>query len=535
MKLLLKNGKIYQSKENFTDALYIEDGVIVLDGREALAMEKWLSSHEIMDLLGKTVVPGFNDAHLHFHQTGLALETVNLYGSSSVSEVIERGKKFLVNLSEDQPLVGRGFNQDYFHEKVLPNRMDLDQISTERPVIFTRACSHLAVVNSLALEMLFGNDPLPSVSGGSIDLGEDGKPNGIFRENSILLLDALYEEETEERILSRLKNAARAALKEGLTSLQVNDLWMDSPSAEAMEKAFERFTREEDSVRIYHQLYFRDPKTFEERILTGWDRSSNAYNRYGLLKMYADGSLGARTAYMRKPYADDPSTLGMPTMSEESLVAFMSLAERNGIQMAIHVIGDAALEMVLNCYEKTILEGNPHRHGLIHVQITDIPLLQRIRKLNLLVYAQPIFIHNDLHIVKDRVGEEMASTSYAFGKMEELGIKVAYSTDSPIESLSVMDNLHCAVNRQDLNGYPLEGYYPAQRVDRSTALDNATLVPAYASFEEDRKGRLQKGYYADLVVLSAPYFDVDASEIRNIKVEKTMINGRIIYDKSNPE
>lgn len=533
MRLLLKNGKIYQNRDIFTPALYIENGVILSVGEKAMDMESGLSLHEVEDLHGKTVVPGFNDAHLHFYQSGLALSTVNLYGSSSVDEVINRGKEYMSSspLSKS-PIVGRGFNQDYFTDKRLPTRHDLDEVSTDRPVIFTRTCSHLAVINTKALDMLNLSHPIPDISGGQMDMGPDGRPNGIFRENAIRLLDSLLENVTVERILTHIRAAAENALKEGLTSLQVNDIWLDSAEAEMMEEAYRRFTREEKSIRIYHQIHIEKPETFQLRIKSGWDKSESPFLRYGLLKMYADGSLGARTAFMRKPYADDPSTRGIATMSEESLMEFICLAEKNNIQTAIHVIGDGALERVLDCYEKIIKEGNPNRHGLIHVQITDRPLLERIKKLNLSVYAQPIFLHNDMHIVEDRVGKDLAETSYAFGTMEKMGIKVAYSTDAPIEKFHVMENLHAAVNRQDLNLYPEKGYHRSECVDRSAAMDNVTLNAAYMSFEEDRKGRLIPGFYADLVILDKPYFDVEPSKIKDIKVEKTMVNGQYLYVRS---
>ncbi|HCW73134.1 MAG TPA: amidohydrolase [Clostridiaceae bacterium] len=530
MRLLLKNGKIYQTRNNFTHALYIENGVIVSTGQEAMKTEQDLSPHEVEDLHGKTVVPGFNDAHLHFYQSGLSLSTVNLYDSSSVEEVIRRGTDYLSMQPESsKPIVGRGFNQDHFTEKRLPDKRDLDKVTTDRPVIFTRTCSHLAVINSKALDMLDLSNPLPEVSGGQIDIGPDGKPNGIFRENAIRLLDSLLEKVTVESILSHIRAAADNALKEGLTSLQVNDIWLNTDDAQMMEEAYRRYTREDGSLRIYHQVHVEKTETLRSRIESGWDKSESPYLRYGLLKMYADGSLGARTAFMRKPYADDPSTTGIPTMTEESLLEFIGIAEDNDIQTAIHVIGDGALERVLNCYEKLIKKGNPNRHGLIHVQITDRPLLERIKKLNLMVYAQPIFLHNDMHIVEDRVGRDLAETSYAFGSMEKMGIKVAYSTDAPIEKFHVMENLHCAVNRQDLKNYPENGYYSDERVDRFTAMDNITINAAYMSFEEDRKGRILPGCYADLVILNEPYFDVDPSAIKDIKVEKTMISGRYRY------
>ncbi|NCC78378.1 MAG: amidohydrolase [Clostridia bacterium] len=533
MKLLLKNGKIYQKRNLFTDALYMENGYIISSGSKALLEENTLKPSEIMDLDGKTVVPGFNDAHLHFYQAGVALSTVNLYGSASIEQIITRSQAFLEKQGKNlNTLIGRGFNQDYFTEKRLPTRADLDRISRDIPIVFTRTCSHLAVVNSAALEKLNLSTPLPSIEGGQIDAASDGLPNGIFRENAIRLLDVLYEEESIDSALFHIRAAAEKALSYGITSAQVNDIWLDNPEAQVVEEAYRRYAEENPSIRIYHQVYAKDVKTFSKRLESGFDRSESPFLKYGLLKMFADGSLGARTAYLRKPYADDPSTRGIPTMSQELLESMIRTAEDHGIQTAIHVIGDGALERVLDAYEK-VIQDNRNRHGLIHVQITDQNLLERIRKLNLLVYAQPIFLHYDLHIVEDRVGKRLADSSYAFGTMENIGIRVAYSSDAPIENFQVMENLHCAVNRQDLSLFPPEGYNMKEAVDRYTALDNITANSAYMSFEENRKGSLLPGYYADLVILEEPYFDVPADRIKDIKVLMTIVNGQIRYDRRN--
>lgn len=533
MKLLLKNGKIYQKRNLFTDALYMENGYIISSGSKALLEENTLKPSEIMDLDGKTVVPGFNDAHLHFYQAGVALSTVNLYGSASIEEMITRSQAFLEKQEKNlKTLIGRGFNQDYFTEKRLPTRADLDRISRDIPIVFTRTCSHLAVVNSAALEKLNLSTPLPSIEGGQIDAASDGLPNGIFRENAIRLLDVLYEEESIDSALFHIRAAAEKALSYGITSAQVNDIWLDNPEAEVVEEAYRRYAEENPSIRIYHQVYAKDVKTFSKRLESGFDRSESPFLKYGLLKMFADGSLGARTAYLRKPYADDLSTRGIPTMSQELLESMIRTAEDHGIQTAIHVIGDGALERVLDAYEK-VIQDNRNRHGLIHVQITDQNLLERIRKLNLMVYAQPIFLHYDLHIVEDRVGKRLADSSYAFGTMENLCIRVAYSSDAPIENFQVMENLHCAVNRQDLSLFPPEGYNMKEAVDRYTALDNITANSAYMSFEENKKGSLLPGYYADLVILEEPYFDVPANRIKDIKVLMTIVSGQIRYDRRN--
>jgi len=334
------------------------------------------------------------------------------------------------------------------------------------------------------------------------------------------------------RVLPTLKNTARIAHSYGLTSLQVNDIWGDSIESGIIEKAYMEFSKER-ALRIYHQVYIKSPEDFSRRIHDGFKKSDSPFNRYGALKLFADGSLGARTAFLRKPYEDDPSTQGMMTLPKDILLEFLQLCEKNKIQAVIHVIGDGALEMVLSCFEKTTVPGNPLRHGLIHVQITDQALLKKIQSLHLTVYAQPIFLHSDHRTVALRVGKDLADTSYAFGTMEKLNIRVAYSSDAPIERFHVMENLYCAVTRKDLQGNPPEGFNKSEAVDRSQALDNITVSSAYMSSEETKKGRLKEGYVADLVVLEDPYFDVPDDKIKDVRVFMTLVDGAVVYKRKS--
>lgn len=529
-KLLLKNGKIYQQRNKFTHALYIEEGIIKATGDSALLFEPQLSAGEIIDVEGKTVVPGFNDSHLHFYQTGLAMESLSLHDARSIEELVERGRTYLNHQRYPLEILrGRGFHQDLFEEKRLPDKNDLDLISTEIPIVFTRTCSHLAVVNSKALEFLRTNSLLEEVDSGEIVRGVDGEPNGIFKENAIALLGHLYQEPSEESVLRVLQKTAEVAHSYGITSLQVNDIWYSGSDAAAIEKAYHLFA-EDKVIRISHQVCFRDLNQFELSIKKGFPYKSSAWNRYGALKLFADGSLGARTAFLRAPYEDDSSTRGVLTIEEENIILYLKACEAANIRSLIHCIGDGALELLLSCYEKTIARGNPLRHGLIHVQITDCQLLEKIKALNLMVYVQPIFIHSDHAVVEHRVGRALAKTSYAFGSMEKLGIKVAYSSDAPIENFRVMENLYCAVTRKDLTGAPKGGFNKDEAVDRFQALDNITINSAYMEFCENSKGRLSEGFEADLVVLNQPYFDVDEEEIKNITVSKTLVHGRIVYE-----
>ena len=235
---------------------------------------------------------------------------------------------------------------------------------------------------------------------------------------------------------------------------------------------------------------------------------------------------------MRQPYHDDPTTQGITCMTSNTLDQFIALADQNKIQIAIHAIGDGAMTQVLDAYQKVITDKNLNRHGIIHCQITDKPILQRFKTMDVLAYVQPIFLHYDLHIVESRVGKQLAATSYAFKSMENLGLHVSYGTDSPVEGLNVFHNIHCAINRQDLHQFPDGGYFANEKVDLETAIDALTSGSAYASFEENKKGRLWPGYMADLIVLNQPIFELDPSAIKDVLVDLTMVGGKIVYTRS---
>ena len=235
---------------------------------------------------------------------------------------------------------------------------------------------------------------------------------------------------------------------------------------------------------------------------------------------------------MSHPYADDPSTCGIATLTPDEIDTLVGMAVKNQCGVVVHAIGDAAIENVLNAYDKVCEGSNPLRLGIIHVQITDRPLLERFTKNDILALVQPIFLHYDTAIVEDRVGKELAATSYAFKTLMDLGVHTSYGTDSPVEDMNPIDNIYCAVTRKNLRGEPAGGWHPEECVDIYSAIDAYTIESAYASFDEKVKGRLMKGYFADLVVLSDNIFTVDPDDILKIKVDATMVNGQFVYQRA---
>ena len=248
--------------------------------------------------------------------------------------------------------------------------------------------------------------------------------------------------------------------------------------------------------------------------------------------MLGDGALGARTAFLTKPYADDPTTRGISVFTQQEFDDLISCANGAGMQCAIHCIGDACLDMVLSSIEKALAEHPRanHRHGIVHCQITRPDQLQKIAELGLHVYAQSIFLDYDIHMVKDRVGDVLAQSSYSWKTLQKLGVTVSNGSDCPVELPNVLAGIQCAVTRSDLKGN-VPAYLPEEAFTVQEALDSFTSGGAYASFTEDRKGKIQPGILADFVVLSKNPFTEDPAELRNIAVLETHIGGNRVYQK----
>lgn len=534
MSTLIYNANIYVERGVFAEALLVgDDGKIAAVGTEAEVRAAANCNETEYDAGGRTIVPGFNDSHQHLFNTGIALAAVRLQGVTSIQEVIERSRRYI---EENQPqpgevIHGMGWNQDYFtDEHRLLTRHDLDKISTEHPIIFDRACGHILTCNTKALEMAgITTETVPN-AGGAIDQ-ENGELTGVFRENARAQVRCLMSERSLETKKRLLRTAIRHANETGVTSVQTCDVRLGD--WESTLQAYEEVLNETPTVRAYHQFSFMEPKGFQAFLDKGYRTGTgNDFNRIGPLKLFVDGSLGARTALMRKPYADDPTTCGIATLTEEEIDTLVGMAVKNNCGVAIHAIGDAAVENVLNAYDKVCNGTNPLRLGIVHVQITDRPLLERFTKNDILALVQPIFLHYDTGIVEDRVGKELAATSYAFKTLVDLGVHTSFGTDSPVEDMDPIANIYCAVTRKNLRGEPEGGFHPEECLDIYQAVDAYTIESAYASFDEKVKGRLMKGYFADLVVLSDNIFTVASDDILKVKVDATMVNGRFVYERA---
>lgn len=532
MRTILHNGKIFVEKGIFVEAMLIEDGFVKSIGLDKVIMV--LDADNIIDLKGKTVIPGLNDSHLHITMVGEAMNACSLVDAKSIEDVISKGKDFLRDHPDTKVLVGRGWNQDYFTsgEKRLLTRHDLDKISTEIPIVFDRVCIHVSVGNSKAVEMT-RVDGTTKVDGGEIVLSSDGSPNGVFNENAAKLIRSIIPKKTKSDIQRDFLKGMEYAISVGLTSVQSCDT-MDENYPIVFEALQELADENKLKFRYRMQYNFQDIEDFKIYLQT-----ENQNGRYdekfyskGCLKLFKDGSLGARTAHLNEEYNDDKGNFGVEGLSDEKLQKLCDLAVENNTQVITHAIGDRAIQSVIDAYENTMINGkNPLRHGIVHNQITSMYQLEKIAELRIPVMYQPIFLNYDYNIIVDRIGPERAKTSYALNTLYKLGAPVSLSTDAPVEDCNPFENLYCAVNRKGLAGRPQNSYQADECMLIEDAIDAYTRISAYNEFKEDIKGKLQPGFVADLLILDRDIFTIPSMDIKNVQVKTTMVDGEIVYQR----
>ena len=541
-KLALINGKVYVERGDFRQAVYAEDGVIKAVGSNDEILALAGPEAKVVDVAGKTVIPGINDAHLHFLFVGIGLSRVDTMGCKSLDELISRCKDFMAAHPEEckHGILSMGYNEDLFTEgpKRAPNRYDLDKISTEVPVIMVRVCGHIAVTNSKALEML-DVKPGPLPRGGYPVFDENGEPTGAFNEAAYYPQQLLPEFTVED--FERLFMLADAhAIECGVTSVQSNDLNQIVGNREDLHTAIDNvYKNNKAHIRYHHQICYYSPEEFEKDCASGAyfkiGEVGNPKMTNGPLKLFGDGSLGGRTATIRGGYKDDPGNFGVPNIQPEELLEYCRIADKYGVQVCTHVIGDKAVEDTMKAYETVLHYGeekvNPYRHILMHCQITDAEMMKEIAKDDLIPCYQPIFLDYDMHIVESRCGKELCSTSYAFGTADKLGIHQSFGTDSPVEDLNPFPGIYCAVTRKDKKGWPEGGWNPQECIDVYTAVDAYTAGSAYQEFKENEKGRIKPGFLCDMAVLDTDIFTCDPMQIKDIKCDMTIIDGDVVFER----
>ncbi|QUI25197.1 amidohydrolase [Vallitalea pronyensis] len=538
MDVILYNGAVLTMNKNqpYASAVSVLGNKIANVGDDTSVLADQTADTQLINLHGKTLLPGFNDSHMHLLNFAHVSDMLSLVGVTSIESIIQEGKQYAAQATQSEGWIrGRGWNQNVFDKPRLLNRHDLDQISRDRPICFVRACGHVLVVNSYALNMLGISGHTSQVEGGHFDLDETGQPTGVFRENAMGLIYDHMPAPSVETIKNMIVKACRLAIKEGITSIQTDDLdTFSHQHTYQVLQAYEELNQENRlPVRIYQQCLLGNLEQFQTFLERGYRTGQgDAFFRIGPLKILADGSLGARTAYLSQPYADDQGTYGIGKLTQDELDAMVMTAHEHHMQIAIHCIGDEIMNMSFKSFEKALkkLPKHNHRHGIVHSQITTKALLEAFRELDVLAYIQPIFLDSDIPIVEERIGKERAKTTYNFKRMLDMGVHTPYSSDCPVEPFDVLPGVYCAITRKTLDGYPENGWLPEQKVSVEEALYNFTKEGAYASFEEHMKGSIEKDMLADLVVLDQDVTGVPDEKVKDVKVILTMIDGKVVYE-----
>jgi len=493
-------------------------------------------SCEVRDLNGKAVLPGFNDSHLHLLNYAYGLSKFQCQESSSIEEMVEKGREYIKerHIPDGTWVSGRGWNQVFLAENRPPHRDDLDKISTTHPIVFTRVCEHMVVVNSKALELAGITETTENPDGGEIEHDENGRLTGMLKENARYLIYKIIPPKSVEEIKDMLVEAIKTASAFGVTSAQTDDFetFSDKDWRKVI-AAYEELIKEDKlNIRIYEQCLLPQIDRLKEFLDSGnYTGKGDSFFKIGPLKLLTDGSLGGRTAYLSRPYADAPERCGIPVFTQDELDELIVTAHTRGMQLVCHGIGDGAMNMVMESFKKAqeALTKEDARPGIIHVQITDMPLIKKFKEQNVLAYLEPVCLNSDLHIAEDRVGKELVATSYNYKTFCDLGVRTPMSSDCPVDSLNPFDSMYVGVNRVDYKGEPEGGWMPEQKLSVEQVIRGFTIDGAYASFEDKVKGSIEPGKYADFIIVSDDPTAVPTLQLNKIHVEETFLAGRRIY------
>ena len=520
-------------------ALAIRDGRILAVGRtdeiHALAA-KSLPEAPVLDLAGQTVLPGFIDCHTHFLAGGFSLLAVDLRGAADPAEFIRRIADRVRLTPKGGWVRGGGWDQECWPEAPLPRKEWIDSVTGEVPAFVTRLDLHIGLANSAALRLAGIDARTPDPVGGEIYRDPaTGEPTGILKDAAIKLLESVMPATTADEQAEALRRALREAARHGVTSVQDVTDWKNPAWSEwELFRSFRR--RNELTCRIYARLPLVD-----------WDRArqslpafeigpaADPWLRFGGLKGFTDGSLGGRTAYFFESYSDAPGYCGLlqeEMFPEGEMERRIREADRAGIPVSVHAIGDRANSLLFDIFERVTQANGPRdrRFRVEHAQHLRPEDISRIARQKIIASIQPAHVIDDGGWAERRIGPDRCRFTYAFRSLADAGVRLAGGSDWTVAPLDPLLGIHAAVNRPTADGRHPEGWQPAQKLTVEQAVAAFTTDAAFAEFSETEKGSLRAGKFADLVVLSADPFTAESSRLREIQVLKTITGGRIVYE-----
>jgi predicted amidohydrolase YtcJ len=501
-------------KQPKAQAVALRNGKIVAVGSSNQIRRYIDAETKVIDARNKTVVPGLVDCHVHMAAFGQFLQTLNLRDVSSIGEMKRKLREHAQNNPEKTWILGGRWDHEKCSEKRYPTRWDLDEAVSDKPVLLMRVCGHVGVANSKALE-LARITKRTQVNGGKVDLDDvSSEPTGVLRENALGLIWKMIPKPTEEELEKTCVLACNTAVEAGLTGVH----WLLSSMNEIriLQKLF-------SEGKLPLRVYLGIPVNFLDE-LTDLGLTTcfgNDMIKIGFVKILADGSLGARTAALTQPYSDKPDTRGIMLYTQRKLNGLVLKAHKGGLQLAIHAIGDHAIEAALKAYEKALITfpRKNHRHRIEHCSVLNPELIKRMKRSNITASVQPHFIVSDFWAI-DRVGEKRLRWVYPFKTLMERGLIVASGSDCPVENISPILGIWAATTRKN---------FPEESLTAEEALATYTVNAAYASFDENKKGTIQVGKFADLTILSDDVLAVSPEKIKDTTAEMTIVDGKIVY------
>ena len=512
-------------------AFAVKDGKFVAVGTDNEVQAFKGKQTVVVDLHGKFVMPGFNDAHVHLGDGGMQMLTVNLVGTKSLAEMKQRIAEYVRTAGPGQWILGGGWDHTKWAEQKLPTKTDLDAVTAGHPAFLDRADGHIAIANSAALAAAHIDKSTATPEGGRIDHDVKGEPTGIIGESAKELVGKVIPPPTPSQRRKGIELALADAAKWGITSLQDNSPWDDFLVYEELESEGKL------TARIAEWLPFRESVSVlsEHR---SHHAASDPMLHTTMLKGFMDGSLGSRTAALQKPYSDEPDNKGLPQFDQGALNHLASERVGAGFQLGFHAIGDEGVEMALEAFADAQRFARDHNAGgrdihdlrfrIEHSQVLSQDQFARYRELGVIASMQPNHLLTDMYWALDRLGTERARYSYAWREFLDTGVPLAFGTDYPVEPITPFRGVYAAVTRQNEEG--TRDYFPTERLTIEEALAAYTEGSAYAQFEENAKGHIETGMDADFVVLDRDITDVRAHDILGTQVLRTVVAGKTVYE-----
>ncbi|MBO8172861.1 MAG: amidohydrolase [Bacillaceae bacterium] len=530
-KKLVLNGHIctFDPERPEADAVYIEDGRIrAVGSEEELSLQFGRPDVEKIDLQGGFCYPGLVDSHLHLPAHGMKLKMLDFSGVRSREEMLLKLREKAAHTRPGAWILGLNWNENQFPDRAIPHMDELDEAAPHHPVFLTRTCYHTFLANRAAFQAAGISEDTPDPPGGRLGRDRSGRLNGLVYENASRLFDQARPEPTEQELKDYVRLAIRDAISKGLTAVHTEDLRY-IPGIEKMRLIYRELIEEGTRIRTHHLIYHPYMEELDELGLKAGD--GDAWLKIGAVKIFSDGAIGGRTALLSQPYADDPDNTGMAIHSQAELNELTLQARKRHMPIAVHAIGDRAADMVMTAMEahpvdRYMTGGLPDR--LIHAQVLRRDLVERMKHLHVVADIQPRFVAGDFPWVQERLGPERLEYAYAWKSLLHAGIRCGGGSDAPIEPIDPLLGIHAAVTRRNPEERH-DGYLADQKLSVRQALSLFTQGSASAAGEEQERGTISPGKFADLTVFDRDLLASDPDDLLKAKVTLTMTNGYTGY------